>query len=60
MLPKRSRNINTIQFQPIHGRVNAYKNSFVPATIEMWNNLPNELVIESTYSNFKSKSEKIV
>lgn len=60
MLPKWSQNINTIQFQLIHGRVNAYENSFVPATIEMWNNLPNEVVNEPTYSNFKSKLEKLV
>ena len=55
-LPKRSR--DAVRFQPVYGRVNAYKNLFVPTSIAWWNNLPNDIINETMFSTFKSKIEK--
>ena len=55
-LPKRSR--DAVRFQPVYGRVNAYKNLFVPTSVAWWNNLPNDIINETMFSTFKSKIEK--
>ena len=51
-LPKRLRSSNT-RFQPVIGRVNSFKNSFVPTTISWWNDLPANVVNERNYDHFK-------
>ena len=56
---KRSRDISIIKFQPMYGRVNAYRNSFVPVTIKWWNNLPRNMVNETSFELFKSELKSI-
>lgn len=41
------------QFIPIMARINAYKYSFLPKTIEEWNLLPQEIVNAGTISQFE-------
>lgn len=53
----RARLTNCIRFQQIHGRVLAYKNSFVPSTVELWNELPAGLTTITELSSFKNKLE---
>ena len=50
----KSRGINST-FQTIHSRVRSYANSFVPATISVWNSLPADIRSEADLSNFKLK-----
>ena len=49
-LPKRAR-INN-KFQQVRGRVLAYSNSFVPTTIDWWNELPNEVTLSDKLTAF--------
>ena len=37
-----------------HARTNAFKSSFVPSTVSIWNNLPHEALIAPTITSFKS------
>ena len=57
-LPKKSRVPN--KFQPIHGRVNVYKNSFVPNTVKWWNELPKEVTRILDCNLFKQKVSEII
>ena len=58
-LPKRSRNDNCIRFQPVHARVNAYRNSFVPASVKLWNDLPINISNDLVLISFKAKIENL-
>ena len=58
-LPKRSRNIDCIRFQPVHGRINAYKNSFIPASVKLWNDLPTVITNEPVLTYFKAGIENL-
>ena len=51
-LPKRAR--DGIKFQRVHGRVNAYRNSYIPTTVELWNNLPKETLSIENRRAFKN------
>ena len=37
-----------------HARTNAFKSSFVPSSVSIWNNLPHEALIAPTITSFKS------
>ena len=50
----KSRGINPT-FQTIHSRVRSYANSFVPATISVWNSVPADIRTEADLSNSKLK-----
>ena len=52
-LPKRNRDL--VKFQPVHGRVNAYSNSFIPTTVKWWNDLPGEVISIEDFDQFRSK-----
>ena len=53
LLPMKAR--DGIKFQRIYGRVNAYLNSFVPATIQWWNDIPKEILLAGNLIEFKRK-----
>ena len=53
ILPKQVR--DSIKYQPIHGRVIAYRDSFVPTTINWWNDLPKEILNIENRDDFKIK-----
>ena len=53
LLPKKTR--DGIKFQRMYGRVNAYLNSFVPATIHWWNDIPKEILLAGNLIEFKRK-----
>ena len=44
---------NNINFVPINARINAYANSFIPATIRDWNKLPPTAKNEFNLERFK-------
>ena len=37
-----------------HARTNAFKSSFVPSSVSIWNNLPHEALIAPTITSFIS------
>ena len=55
-LPKRARIDN--KFQQVRGRVLAYSNSFIPITIDWWNDLPNEVTKTENQTDFLNKLSK--
>ena len=59
-LPNRSRHTECIRFQQIHGRVLGYSNSFVPATVGLWNDLPIDISNTHELVSFKTKIGKLV
>ena len=38
-----------------YSRVDAYKYSFVPSAIKLWNTLPHDVVYQETVNNFQNK-----
>ena len=51
ILPKLVRDSN--KFQPLHGRVIAYRDSFIPTTVNWWNKLPNDILNLKDREEFK-------
>ena len=51
ILPKLAWDSN--KFQPLHGRVIAYRDSFIPATVKWWNELPNDILNLKYREKFK-------
>jgi len=60
IIPKRQR-CKDVRFQPIHGSIKAYKNSFFPNCVEIWNQIPRELVNLNLneVKKFKMKIDKL-
>ena len=56
LLPKFSR--GSRNFQQVLGRVLAYSNSFVPVTTKWWNELPKELTLLESQTEFFNKLTK--
>ena len=54
ILPNRTRYCD-LKFQPVYGRVNAFKNSFLPTTTKWWNELPSSSLFEDNIDKFKLK-----
>ena len=44
-----------VQIKPIKCRLTSFKKSFIPDSIQMWNNLPNEIQIIPNLALFKNK-----
>ena len=44
-----------VRFQPIHGALQVYSNSFYPHTIREWNMLPVDIVNSDSLDVFKNK-----
>ena len=57
-LPKRSR--DGTKFQPVYGRVNTYRGSFVPSTVLRWNETPKELLKSGNINVFRKKILKFL
>ena len=38
-----------------YSRIDAYKYSFVPSAIKLWNTLPHDVVYQETVNNFQNK-----
>ena len=51
ILPKHVR--EGVKYQPIHGRVLAYSQSFVPLTTNWWNDLPKDTLCTDNRNDFK-------
>ena len=49
---------NGSQFVPIHGRILAYQNSFVPNVVRLWNELPKDIRTMNDRNSFKNSVEK--
>ena len=54
----RTRKNNNRNFQPIYARLNNYKFSFFPRTIQEWNTLKDNEVSAKTAANFKEHLHK--
>jgi len=52
ILPKISR---LQRFNPVYGRVEVYKNFFIPSTINAWNHLPLNIIKIDDHQLFKDK-----
>ena len=52
-LVTRARTTN-IRIVPINARVLTYKHSYVPSTIQLWNNLPTQIVNEVDFDKFST------
>jgi len=44
-----------LKFKHLQAHVNAFKHSFYPSAIKIWNSLPNEAVLFSSLEQFKDK-----
>ena len=49
----------SMRLKPFHGRLQVYENSFLPATIRLWNNLPRDIINHESLDKFKSKISAI-
>jgi len=56
ILPKPVRDSN--KYQPIHGRVIAYQDSFIPASINWWNKLPANILNMEDRNEFKDATSR--
>jgi len=53
ILPKQVR--DSVKYQPIHGRVIAHRDSFLPITVNWWNELPKDILNIENRSEFKTE-----
>ena len=56
----RTRQYNNNKFYPPHNSTDAYKNSFFPATIGLWNKLPINIIGSETIKQFKEELDLIM
>ena len=54
LMPSASHYTRSHFIQP-YTRVDAYKNSFLPSTIKLWNTLPYEIVNQESVNSFQNK-----
>lgn len=54
-----TRNSHCVKFVPPHCRINIYKHSFFPRTIQYWNTLPQSVVISPSLEVFKSSIQTL-
>ena len=54
-----SRHINTLSYIPVRAKTNVFQSSFFPATIPIWNKLPEDLASQAKLVTFKSQVGKI-
>ena len=47
----RARNVN-LRLIPIHARILSYQHSFLPSTINLWNNLPISIINDNNFDSF--------